>query len=101
MDAVPAGHSVLLDTSVLLAHLSPTDAVASYATGLVEGCIGAGRNAGAISTVTVSELLVRPHRHGRQAVDAILGFLWSIPELLVRSVDFLVAALSGRTPRVR
>ena len=98
---VPAGHSVLLDTSVLLAHLSPTDRVASYATGLVEGCVGTGRNAGASSTVAVSELLVRPHRHGRPTVDAILGSLWSIPDLLVRSVDFLVAGEAARMRAAR
>jgi predicted nucleic acid-binding protein len=98
MDAVPPGDSILLDTSVLLAHLSQSDAGTSFATDLIEGCVASGRNPAAISTVTVSELLVHPHRHGRQAVDVILAFLWSIPDLLVRSVDFLVA---GEAARIR
>jgi predicted nucleic acid-binding protein len=98
MNAVPPGDSILLDTSVLLAHLTQGGDATSIATDLIEGCVASGRNPGAISTVTVSELLVHPHRHGRQAVDAILGFLWSIPDLLVRSVDFLVA---GEAARIR
>jgi predicted nucleic acid-binding protein len=91
-EAVPAGATILLDTSVLMAHLGRTERLPPIATELVEGCLVSGRNDGAISTVTVSELLVRPHRDGREAVDTILGFLWSIPDLLIRSVDFLVAA---------
>jgi predicted nucleic acid-binding protein len=96
MNAVPPGDSVLLDTSVLLAHLTQSDDAMSFATDLIEGCVASGRNPGAISTITVSELLVHPHRDGREAVDAILGFLWSIPDLLVRSVDFLVAGEGAR-----
>jgi predicted nucleic acid-binding protein len=96
LDTVPAGASILVDTSVLLAHLSPWDPVGVHATTLIEGCMLNGRNPGAISAVSVGELLVRPHRHGPQAVDAVLGFLWSIPELFIRSVDFLVAAEAAR-----
>jgi predicted nucleic acid-binding protein len=101
MEVVPAGASVLLDTSVLLAHLSPDDDVASHAADLVESCLGTGRNAGSISTVTVGELLVRPHRDGHQAVDSMLAFIWSIPDLFIRSVDFLMAAEAARMRATR
>jgi predicted nucleic acid-binding protein len=101
LGAVPAGSPVLLDTSVLLAHLGQPDRVSAVATALIEDCLMAGRNPGVISTITVGELLVRPHRADRQAVDTILGFLWSMPDLLVRSVDFLVAAEAARMRAAR
>jgi hypothetical protein len=36
------------------------------------------------------------HRTDRQAVDMTVAFLWGLPDLLVRSVDFLVAAEAAR-----
>ncbi|CAN5642829.1 hypothetical protein BH23CHL8_BH23CHL8_07270 [soil metagenome] len=101
LGAVPAGWPVLLDTSVLLAHLGQSDRVGAVATALIEDCLMTRRNPGVISTITVGELLVRPHRADRQAVDTILGFLWSIPDVLVRSVDFLVAAEAARMRATR
>ena len=95
-EAVPTGETILLDTSVLLAHLGQPDRLGAIATELIVDCLMTGRNPGVISTITVGELLVRPHRASRQALDTVLGFLWSIPDLLIRSVDFLVAAEAAR-----
>ena len=101
LEAVPPGETILLDTSVLLAHLGQRDRVGAIATELIADCLMTGRNPGVISTITVGELLVRPHRASRQAGDTVLGFLWSIPDLLIRSVDFLVAAEAARLRAAR
>ena len=94
--AVPAGSRILLDTSVLVAHLGGAEPVASAASGLIEECLRSRRNDGVISTITVAELLTRPFRTSQQAADMVVAFLWSLPDLLIRSVDFLVAAEAAR-----
>jgi predicted nucleic acid-binding protein len=96
LGAIPAGSRILLDTSVLVAYLGATEPVATVATDLIEGCLRTGRNDGVISTISVAELLTRPFRTDRRAVDMTVAFLWSLPDLLVRSVDFLVAAEAAR-----
>ena len=99
-DAVPTGSRILLDTSVLIAHLGGSEPIATVATDLVEGCLLTGRNEGVISTISVAELLARPLRVGRQAADPVIAFLWSLPDLLIRSVDFLVASEAARVRAV-
>ena len=83
LGAIPAGSRILLDTSVLVAYLGATEPVATAATDLIEGCLRTGRNDGVISTISVAELLTRPFRTDRQAVDMTVAFLWSLPDLLV------------------
>ena len=94
--SVPSGARILLDTSALLAHLGASEQVGRVATELVESCLRTGRNDGVISTITVGELLVRPLRASPQHADTVLAFLWSLPDLLIRSADFLVAAEGAR-----
>lgn len=96
LDAVPAGARIILDTSVLLAHLGGHEPIGPAATELVETCLRTGRNDGVVSTISVAELLVRPIRAGRAEVDVVLSFLWSVPDLLIRAVDFLVSAEAAR-----
>ena len=96
LEAVPAGARIILDTSVLLAHLGGHEPIARRATELVETCLRTGRNDGVVSTITVAELLVRPLRSGQTEVDLVLSFLWSVPDLLIRSVDFLIATEAAR-----
>jgi predicted nucleic acid-binding protein len=94
--SIPAGARVLVDTSVLIAHLGGVEPVAPAATELLEGCLRTGRNDGVISSITVAELLVRPFRTSVQAIDTAIAFLWSLPDLLIRSADFLIAAEAAR-----
>ena len=70
-DVIPAGGSVLIDTSVALAYLTGNEVISPLATDLFDGCLATGRNAGVISTVTVMELLVRPFRAGPSAVGVV------------------------------
>jgi predicted nucleic acid-binding protein len=96
LEEVPPGAPIILDTSVLLAHLGGHEPIARRATELVEMCLCTGRNDGVVSAITVAELLVRPLRSGPTDVDLVLSFLWSVPDLLIRSVDFLIAAEAAR-----
>jgi len=96
LGAVPAGTRILLDTSVLVAHLGGTEPVTSAANGLIQDCLRSRRNDGVISTITLAELLTRPFQTSQQSADTVVAFLWSFPDLLIRSVDFLVAAEAAR-----
>lgn len=92
--AIPAAAWLLLDSSVLIAHIEGGEDVSPVATTIIDGFLRDERNDGVISTVTVSEVLVRPHRFGR-ARDIGMGLL-DMPGLTLRSVDFLVAAEAAR-----
>ena len=95
-DAIPAGASVLIDTSVALAYLTGTEPISPLATDLFDGCLGTGRNAGALSTVTVMELLVRPFRADPSAVGVVQGFLHHFDGLRLLAVDDVVATEAAR-----
>ncbi|MCY7418508.1 MAG: PIN domain-containing protein [Chloroflexi bacterium] len=91
---IPVGAQILLDSSVLVAHIEGGEVTSQLATTIIDGFLREDRNAAVISTVTVSEILVRPHRLGR-ARDVGMGVL-EMPGLTLRSVDFLVAAEAAR-----
>jgi predicted nucleic acid-binding protein len=95
-DSVPTGARILIDTSVFIAHLGGAEPVAPAATEVIDSCLRTGRNDGVVSAITVGELLVRPMRTSAQAVDTTVAFLWDLPDLLIRSVDFLIAAEAAR-----
>lgn len=92
--AIPVGARILIDSSVLVAHIEGGEVVSQLATTIIDGFLRDARNDGVMSTVTVSEVLVRPHRRGR-ARDIGMGVL-EMPGLTLRSVDFLVAAEAAR-----
>lgn len=94
--AVPAGASVLIDTSVVLAYLTGTEAISPLATDLFDGCLATGRNPGALSTVTVMELLVRPFRAGPSAVGVVQGFLAHFDGMRLLPVDDATAVEAAR-----
>lgn len=85
---------LVIDTSVLVAHITGTEVVSEVASLILDGFIGTGRNEGVISSLSLGEVLVRPARAGR-AREIGLGIL-DMPGLSVRSVDFLVAAEAAR-----
>lgn len=91
---VPAGARVIIDASVLVAHIMGSEATSPAATQLLDGFLANGRNSGVISALTVSEAMVSPSRIGR-AREVGLGIL-DMPGLTVRSVDFLVGAEAAR-----
>jgi predicted nucleic acid-binding protein len=85
---------VVIDTSVVVAHITGTEAVSAVATQILDDLVGGGRNEGVISSLSVGEALVRAHRAGH-AREIGLGLL-DMPGLVVRAVDFLVAAEAAR-----
>ncbi|MFN8519509.1 MAG: PIN domain-containing protein [Chloroflexota bacterium] len=91
---IPAGARLVLDTSVLVAHITGTEVVSPVATRIVDGFITHGRNTAVASALSVGEALVRPAQAGL-AREVGLGLL-DIPGVQVRSVDFLVAAEAAR-----
>lgn len=91
---VPPDARVVIDTSVLVAHITGNESVSSVATSILDDLVGGQRNEAVISSLSVGEALVRPYRGGR-AREVGLGVL-DMPGLTVRSVDFLVAAEAAR-----
>lgn len=89
---IPAGESIVLDTSTLIAYLNLTEAVSQAATYVLDELVATERNPGVISSVTVSEVLVRPLRQFGRMPEHTKTFLLDFPGLSVRSADFLVAA---------
>jgi len=92
--SIPVGAYILLDSSVLVAHIAGGEVTSQLATTIIDSFLREDRNAAVVSTVTVSEILVRPHRLGK-ARDIGMGVL-EMPGLILRSVDFLVAAEAAR-----
>lgn len=95
--AIPAGVSILLDTSTILAYLSGEEAVSPGATVVLDEFVAGGRNQAVISAITVTEALVWPFRaaseSGQRAVEAFLGHF---PNLGVVPVDFETAREAAR-----
>lgn len=93
---MPAGASVLIDTSVVLAYLTGTEAISPVATELFDGFLATGRNIGALSMITVTELLVRPFRAGAASVAIIEGFVGHFGNLQLLPIDYATAREAAR-----
>ena len=89
--AVPTSSRLLLDTSTVIAYLNGGEPVTAVAQHIIDRWVHDGRNAAAVSMVTVMEVLVHPLKtnpaHYRQARD----FLRSFPNLTPYPVDIDVA----------
>jgi predicted nucleic acid-binding protein len=89
---VPAGETLLLDTSVVIAYLDRRDRTSPVASGILDGLVRPGRNPAVVSTVTVAEVLVGPARSGDDALQAaILEFMTQFPGLRVEALDLRIA----------
>jgi predicted nucleic acid-binding protein len=94
--AIPAGASLLIDTSVALAYLIGTEPTSQLAIQLFDAFIGTGRNPAALSVVTVEEVLVRPFRRGSAAVATAEGFLRHFAEIRLVAASYDVAREAAR-----
>lgn len=94
--ALPAGASLVIDTSVVLAYLTGTEPSSPLATRLFDAFIATGRNPAALSTVTVEEILVRPFRRGSAAVATAEGFLRHFAEIRLVDVSYDIAREAAR-----
>ncbi len=95
--AIPAGETVLLDTSAILAYLSGSERVSAVAGVLIDELIAPGRNRAIVSATTVCEVLVRPNRAGSPgAVRLVEDFLTHFPNLRMDPVTVEIARLGAR-----
>ena len=94
--AIPPGAALLIDTSVALAYLTGTERSSSAAERLFDAFVATGRNAAALSMVTVSEILVRPFRAGPSAVATAEGFLRHFAEIRLIEATYEVAREAAR-----
>ena len=85
--ALPAGESVLLDTSVLIAYLRGDERASAVATFLIDGWVRAGRNEAFISTISVMEVLVGPMK-SRVDETVYVDFLQRFPHLTCVPLGF-------------
>jgi predicted nucleic acid-binding protein len=94
--AIPPGRRVLIDTSVVLAYLGGAEATSPAATRLFDDFLASGRDVGALSMITVGEVLVRPFRAGPSAVATAEGFLQHFAELELIEIDYAIAREAAR-----
>jgi predicted nucleic acid-binding protein len=95
-DALPAGASVLLDSSVILAYLAGTEPVSATAAILLDDLVRSGRNPATISALTIAECLVRPFHVSPAAAAAVYGAISSLPNLGIADVTASVAHEAAR-----
>ena len=94
--AIPAGATILLDTSAILAYLSGVERVSAVAAALIDGFVATGRNPAVVSAISVCEILVRPHRAGSPAaVRVVDDFVAHFPSLRVEPTTIEVARLAA------
>jgi predicted nucleic acid-binding protein len=97
--AIPAGATLLLDTSVVLAYLSGAEAASAAAASVIDGFVGTGRNPAVISAITMTEALVRPNRAASpSAIRLVDDFLLRFPNL---SIDPVTVAVAREAARIR
>ena len=95
--AIPAGETVLLDTSAILAYLSGSERVSATAAALIDELVASGRNPAVASAISVCEVLVRPNRAGSaSALRVVQDFVMHFPNLRIDPVTVEVAMLAAR-----
>ena len=95
--AIPAGATIVLDSSAILAYLDGNETVSSAAALVIDGFVATGRNAALVSAVTVTEALVRPMRaNSTSAIALIEAFLGHFANLRLEPVSFGVAREAAR-----
>jgi len=95
--AIPAAATIVLDSSTVLAYLDGGEAVSPIATILIDEFVATGRNEAVVSTLTVTETLVRPMRAAStSAVELVEAFLRHFANLRVEPVSFEIAREAAR-----
>lgn len=93
---VPAGSTLVVDSSVVLAYLTGSEPASEDARQLFDEFIAPGRNRASISTITVGEILVRPFRQGSAAVAMAESFLRHFGDIALIDVTYAVAREAAR-----
>ena len=94
---IAAGSVIVLDSSALLAYLDGGERISGAATHVMDGLVRTGRNPGLISTVTVTEALVRPFRLSDPVqASTVEDFLRNFPNLTIVPIDYAVSREAAR-----
>jgi len=94
--AIPSGRLLVLDTSVILAYLAGSEPASPAAAWVLDDCVGTERNPGALSTITVTETLVRPFQRGPAALATAETFLRHFGPLQLVDVTYEIAREAAR-----
>ncbi|TAM61534.1 type II toxin-antitoxin system VapC family toxin [bacterium] len=86
------GVPLLLDSSVLIAHVRGDEHVSELATQVVDGMVRSGRNRAIVCAVSVMEVLIEPRRKARAVYRELLDFFEHFPNLRVEPVDLEIAS---------
>jgi predicted nucleic acid-binding protein len=89
---------LVVDTSVVLSYLNGNDGFSAAAALVFDDLVAAGSHTATLSSVTVTECLVRPFRSGPTAVAVAQTFLTHFPNVRIRTID---AELGTEAARVR
>jgi predicted nucleic acid-binding protein len=93
---IPAGASLLIDSSVVRAYLAGGESASSDAQQVFDRLVATGRNPASLSMITVGEILVRPFRQGSGAVAIAEGFLGHFGAITLVPVTYEVAREGAR-----
>ena len=97
LTAIPAGGTILLDTSAVLAYLAGTEPASAAAASVIDGLVATGQARGVVSAITLTESLVRPLRaRSTTAVRIVEDFLLRFPNLDVEPVTIAIAQEAAR-----
>lgn len=96
-DAIQPGETITLDGSAVLAYLDGTERVSKAAAIVMDELVATGRNSAMVSTITVTEVLVRPFRAASASgVGTAEAFLRRFPHLVVQPVTYEIAREAAR-----
>lgn len=94
---IAPGASLVVDSSAILAYLDGTESASNVAAMIFDRLIATGRNPAAVSTVSVTEALVRPFRaQSASAAGTVETFFRSFPNLSVQPVRYEIAREAAR-----
>lgn len=94
--AIPAGRTILLDSSVVIAYLDGGEPASPAAIHIIDRLVRPGRNPAIIGAVTVTEVLVRPFAAGEASLAIVEPFLTQWPNLRAVAVSYAVAREAAR-----
>jgi len=94
--AIPPATPLVLDAFVVLAYLNGNETTSPVAAVVLDDFVRTGRNSATISSVTVTETLVRPFGAGAPALGIAEAFLLHFPNLKVAPVDYAVVREAAR-----
>jgi predicted nucleic acid-binding protein len=94
---IAPGATMVVDTSAILAYLDGTERVSEAAAFVFDRLIATGRNPAVVSTVSVTEALVRPFRaRSASAAGTVEAFFRSFPNLSIQPVTYDIARQAAR-----